>query len=76
MIILDYRTNNIALRDECGDLIDPDVELRAKITKEYLIERKAIIIERLMMYADELLSQMNMVSEGIALCSQSIHSAL
>jgi len=71
-IILDYRTTSIPLKDENGKLINPEEEIRSKITTEYMIEKKATIIERFLMYTRSLLKKPEVLSDLIRMCDNTI----
>lgn len=68
LIILDFRTNFVPMQNEYGDLVDPEEEIRAHINQDILTERKGVMIERLLMYAEDTLKNMTQVSELISLC--------
>jgi hypothetical protein len=68
LIILDFRTNFVPMQNEFGDLVDPEEEIRTHINQDILTERKGVMIERLIMYAEDALKNMNVISDLISLC--------
>lgn len=69
LIILDFKTNFILLRNSHSQLVDPDAELNRTLTKDYLVERKGSLIEKLMIHANNLLNDQYNLNEGLVLCN-------